>query len=80
VSEIGGGYCRRFRQVKGVGISVDESARDEARVLFGGRGTPMIRNRKRASERIGKRKFPRRRRSPLRCYGLRPERRPRRGR
>jgi hypothetical protein len=42
-SEIGCGCCRRFRQVKGVEISVDESARDEARVLPGERSTPMIR-------------------------------------
>jgi hypothetical protein len=42
-SEIGCGYCRRFRHVKGVEISVDESARDEARVLPGERSTPMIR-------------------------------------
>jgi hypothetical protein len=41
-SEIGGGYCCRFRQVKGVGFFVDESVR-LARVLFlRVRGTPMI--------------------------------------
>jgi hypothetical protein len=43
-SEIGGVYCLRFRQVKGVGNYADESEQAEARVLPGERGTPMIRS------------------------------------
>jgi hypothetical protein len=41
-SESGGVYCRRFRQVKGVESSLDESVRLARCVFRKARGTPMI--------------------------------------
>jgi hypothetical protein len=61
-SEIDRRYCHRFWQVKGVENYADESAPDEARVLFGRRGTPMIRSsfrHGRAEAPTGKRAFTR---------------------
>jgi hypothetical protein len=42
-SEIGGVYCRRFWQVKGVAIYADESVPFVCGVLRNARGTRMIR-------------------------------------
>ena len=69
-SEIGCGYCLRFRQVKGVGNYADESEQAEARVLPEGSGTPMIRSRKAAPERIWQKKI--RARAPHPAPLLRP--------
>jgi hypothetical protein len=57
-SEISGVYCRRFRQVKGVGNFVDKTIRFVLRSFEEVRGTPMIRI-KRANFRVVV--FPRRR-------------------